>query len=91
MKLQLKNLVNDDIGLWVMYTGCRLQAHKGHYPMPAVYQEIGRIKSWNSEYVFVVYHCNKDWDNFEVYTAAATNPNDLIILPVETLKGLELI
>ena len=37
----------------------------------------GRIKSWNEKWVFVVYHCDNDWDNFQNYTAAATDPTDL--------------
>lgn len=29
--------------------------------------------------VFVVYNCNKDWDNYQNYTAAATHSNDLFL------------
>lgn len=29
--------------------------------------------------VFVVYNCNGEWDNFENYTAANTNPRDLFM------------
>ena len=43
-----------------------------------VYQnEKGRIKSWNSKFVFVVYKCADDWDNFENYTGCATKRSDL--------------
>jgi hypothetical protein len=38
---------------------------------------VGRIKSWNDQWVFVVYHCADEWDNFQDYTAAATDPDDL--------------
>jgi len=31
--------------------------------------EKGRVKSISDEnYVFVVYHCNNDWDNYKDYT-----------------------
>jgi len=53
------------LGIWVLYVP------KG---------EVGRIKSWNDKWIFVVYHCDKKWDNFYDYTAAATSPEDLRIL-----------
>ncbi len=44
-------------------------------------REFGRIKSFNSSWVFVVYHCAGDWDNFQDYTGAATDRNDLEFAP----------
>jgi len=41
-------------------------------------KEKGRIKSWNERWIFVVYHCGGDWNSFQNYTAAATEPEDLI-------------
>ena len=40
-------------------------------------KERGRIKSWNNIFVFVVYNCDENWDNYRNYTAAATRPQDL--------------
>ena len=45
--------------------------------------EIGRVKSANDKWVFVVYNCDSQWERFEDYTAAATDPNDLRILNID--------
>ena len=52
-------------GLWVLYIP------KG---------QVGRIKQWNDELIFVVYHCDNQWENFSDYTAAGTKAEDLVIL-----------
>ena len=61
--IDIKILTNEDIGKWVIYTN-----HEK--------QEEGRIKSWNSKFIFVVYKCNNNWDTFQEYTAAATDPKE---------------
>lgn len=63
--INIKELTGTDIGRWVTY-----------YP-PFQKPEQGRIKSWNTTYIFVVYKCGEDWDNYQHYTAAATPPNAL--------------
>lgn len=40
-------------------------------------KENGIIKRIEGRLVFVVYHCNEDWGNYENYTGAATNIEDL--------------
>ena len=40
----------------------------------------GRIKDWTDQLVYVVYQCDDQWDRFEEYTAAATDPEDLDFL-----------
>lgn len=41
-------------------------------------KEHGIIKSTsNEDYVFVVYNCNEEWDNYQNYTAAKTSIKDL--------------
>ncbi len=42
--------------------------------------EKGIVKSLSEDrnYVFVVYYCGEDWDNYMDYTAARTNINQLI-------------
>ena len=66
--MQIHNLNKKDIGRWVKYT-----------PL-AGESEVGRIKSWNDKWIFVVYHCADMWDKYLEYTAAATNPKDLIFI-----------
>ena len=39
--------------------------------------ERGRIKSFNTHFVFVVYKCNNDWDNYKDYTGCSTRREDL--------------
>ena len=41
--------------------------------------EKGRIKSFNKNWIFVVFHCDDDWNNFENYTAAACAPEAITI------------
>jgi len=64
----INNLKNEDIGKKVVYTDNVGQ------------KEQGIIKSWNDEYIFVVYNCAGDWYNYKNYTAAATDPGDLEFL-----------
>lgn len=61
MAIDIKQLTEADKGRWVSYLG----------------QEKGRIKGWNNSYIFVVYKCNEDWDNYQNYTAASTHPKSL--------------
>lgn len=65
--IDLNKLTDKDIGREVIYR--RFDNNK--------WKESGRIKSWNDKWVFVVYHCDDQWDNYQDYTAAATDPNDL--------------
>jgi len=37
----------------------------------------GRIKSWNDTFVFVVFYCNDNWDDYQNYTGQACCPEDL--------------
>ena len=65
MKIDILQLKKEDFGKWVWYK-------------PSVGDwEKGRIKSWNSVNVFVVYKCAGEWKRFEDFTAAATNPEDI--------------
>jgi hypothetical protein len=60
----IQDLTTGDIGRWVVYR------YFGG-------QQQGRIKSWNQDSVFVVYHCNNEWDRFLDFTPLRTNPKDL--------------
>ncbi len=64
------DLIESDKGRWVEYA-----------ENPGV--ERGRIKRWTENYIFVVYHCDDQWDKYDQYTAAATNPNALRFIESE--------
>lgn len=55
-------LTKDDRGRWVRY-------------LPT--GEVGRLKSWNGLYVFIVYNCDDNWGKFFNYTAASTHPTSI--------------
>jgi len=63
--IDIRQLTDEDIGKEVLYTN------------GAGDKEFGKLKSWNYKWIFVVYHCADDWDNYRDYTGAATDPNDL--------------
>jgi len=60
------NLLSEaDRGRWVIYSALSLHSERG------------RIKDWTDQLVYVVYQCDDQWDRFEEYTAAATDPENL--------------
>lgn len=69
--IDIEKLTEEDAGRWVVYTDGTRE------------EQSGRIKRWNDTWIFVVYNCAEEWDNYEDYTAAATDPRDLRF---ETLK-----
>jgi ribosomal protein L37AE/L43A len=69
--IEISELKDTDIGRWVKFDkGFRCE-------------ETGRIKSFNSLYVYVVFKCDGNWDNFGNYTAEATNPERLEFIEIE--------
>lgn len=44
-------------------------------------KEQGIVKSISEldDFVFVVYNCGGDWDNYQNYTGASTSINDLVV------------
>ena len=62
--INISELRKEDVGKWVLYDD-------------NFKKEKGRIKSWNEEYIFVVYKCDGQWDRFKDYTGCATNSEDL--------------
>lgn len=40
--------------------------------------QIGRVKSFTELGTFVVFHCNKDWNNYNDYTSQLCRNVDLI-------------
>lgn len=63
-KTKLK-VTQADIGRWVEY-------------LPK--KEIGRLKSFNEEIIYVVYHCDNNWDRYTNYTAAGARYCDIRFL-----------
>ncbi len=63
--VKIDNLKSRDKGRGVFY-----KDHAGK-------RTYGLIKSWNDKWIFVVYHCDDDWDNYTDYTGAATKGIDL--------------
>ena len=65
----LKDLTEEDIGTWVIYTN------------GAGEEERGKVKNFNNErkVAWVVYHANNNWDldHWKDYTAACTKYRDL--------------
>jgi len=63
--IEIESLKESDVGRWVEYCPAFGKRQKG------------RIKSWNNKFVFVVYHCDDNWNDYQNYTAAATLPDAL--------------
>ena len=63
--IDISKLTEKDIGRWVIYKarGCKA--------------ELGKLKSWNEKFIFVVYKCAGNWNDFKEYTGVATKPKDL--------------
>ena len=64
--IEISKLGPADVGTWVKYRD-RFDSKP----------DKGRIKSWNEKFIFVVYRCAGNWDDFENYTGVATDPIDL--------------
>ena len=60
--IDIAGLRKEDIGKWVLYTPSYGEAEKDG------------LKSWNEEWIFVVYHCDREWDKFQDYTVLQQIP-----------------
>ena len=63
--IDIAQLTLKDIGRWVWYT-------PGHGD-----KEKGKLKSWNSHFIVVVYKCAGEWERFRDFTGQSTNAGDL--------------
>jgi len=63
--IDISKLTKKDIGRWVLY-----KSSIGK-------NELGKLKSWSRNLIFVVYGCAGNWNDYQSYTAAATYPKDL--------------
>lgn len=65
--IDVTKLKSIDIGSFVLYIG-----KEG--------KELGRIKAWQDDIIFVVYKCDNNWDYYTQYTGVSTNSKALILL-----------
>ena len=63
--IDIKELGPEHVGKWVEYRGGAGEIERG------------RIKSWNDQFVFVIFRCDGEWNSFKDFIGAATDPNDL--------------
>lgn len=63
--IYLAELTQADIGRWVEYRSSHGSTERG------------KLKGWSPRFIFVVYKCGGEWNKFQNYTGAATNPRDL--------------
>jgi hypothetical protein len=73
--MNIAALTAHDIGRWVTY----------HDP-PHGTPEIGRLKSWNNETVFVVFKCAGNWDRFQDYTGQGCDPERVTFSDIVSRK-----
>lgn len=72
--MKIEEITKKDIGRFVVYNdGFKTQ--------------LGRIKSYNEKFIFVVYHCNNNWDRYKDYTGCATSPENIHF--VEDIKIID--
>ena len=68
--IDIATLRKSDIGRWVEYRGTGGEVERG------------KIKSWNDEYIFVVYKCAGEWNRFQDFTGQSTRPKDLHFIKI---------
>lgn len=68
--IDITTLTQEDVGKWVIYKPFHAKEDPDQW-------EEGKLKSWNDVNMFVVYHCNNEWNRFQDFTGAATDPADL--------------
>lgn len=64
--IELSKLSETEVGRWVEYRD-KFDSKPDR----------GRIRSWNERWIFVVYRCGGNWDEYTKYTGVATDPGDL--------------
>ena len=79
--IEISKLTKDDIGKWVLFTP-KYDKSNG---------ELGKIKSWNRTFIYVVYNCAYDWNNFKNYTSIPTDPDMLVFSKAEPMTKEEIL
>ena len=60
-------LTHKDVGRWVVYSD-------------GFKEEIGKLKGWNNDHVFVVFQCGYEWKRFQDFTGSSCQYEDLTLL-----------
>jgi hypothetical protein len=60
--INIAELSPSDMGRWVKY-------------IPT--GEVGKLKAWSQQSIWVVYYCDGNWDEYARYTALLTKPEQL--------------
>ena len=64
--IDTRKLTNADIGRWIIYTDSFTRK-----------EERGKLKSWNSDTVCVVFKCDNNWSRFQDYTGNGCDLQDV--------------
>ena len=75
--IEISELTKADKGKWV-----RIKNLPGK-------KATGRIKTWNTSFIFVVFQCDNDWDNYADYTAEAVKWSNLEFIDEEDKQKME--
>jgi hypothetical protein len=75
--IEISELTKADKGKWVKLKN--IPGKKG----------IGRIKTWNTSFIFVVFQCDNDWENYANYTGEAVNWSNLEFVDEEDKQRME--
>ena len=79
--INIKSLTEEDVGKWVLFQP----------PYSKNKDELGKIKSWNKTFIYVVYKCAHDWNNFKNYTGVPTDPDLLIFSKAEPMTKADIL
>ena len=75
--IEISELTKADKGKWVRLKN--LPGKKG----------TGRIKTWNTIFIFVVFQCDNDWENYADYTGEAVHWRNLEFIENEDKQRME--
>jgi len=73
--IDISKLEESDKGRWVQFIK--------YYGDDA--KALGKIKSWNNKYIFVVFQCDREWKNYADYIGEAVDPSRLEFVDKESL------
>jgi len=82
--INMKQLTDKDKGRWVR----KLNSDVADLSLD-IRLSLGRIRSWDSEYIHVVfYHPEWNMNRYERYTALSIDPEDLVFVDPLNIKRL---
>ena len=63
--IEISDLTEKDKGRWVDYVPGQGRTERG------------KLKFWNNQFIFVVFHCAGKWKDYGNFTAEACKPEDV--------------